>query len=167
MFRPVIALAIAVVLAGFTVAAPARAQQAGGKPIEVSHVWARATAAMGKTGAVYLTVVNKGTVDDRLVSAATDVAAKAELHETISDKGVMKMRPVPGLDIKAGATATLEPGKVHLMLTGLKAPLKVGQTFPVTLTFEKAGTLPVTVTVEKPGAAGMSGMDHAMPGMKM
>ena len=58
----------------------------------------------------------------------------------------------------------LEPGKMHLMLIGLKAPLKVGESFPVTLTFEKAGAINVTVSVEKPGA---TGMDHTMPGMKM
>jgi copper(I)-binding protein len=75
----------------------------------------------------------------------------------------MKMRPLPAVDIKAGGQAELKPGGMHIMLVGLAAPLKEGQTFPLTLTFEKAGKVEVTVTVEKAGAMG----DRAMPGMKM
>jgi copper(I)-binding protein len=131
--------------------------------IEVTHAWARATAATAKTGAAYLTLVNKGASDDRLVALAGTVAAKAELHVTSAENGVMKMRPIAGVDIKAGGQAELKPGGTHIMLVGLAAPLKEGQTFPLTLTFEKAGTVEVTVTVEKAGAMG----DHAMPGMKM
>ena len=162
-FRTVLALLLAFV--GLAAPQPASAQtQTAGPSIEVTHAWARATATMAKTGAVYFMVANKGTEDDRLVGASTSVADKAQLHETIADKGVMKMRPVAALEVKAGGEAMLEPGKMHLMLVGLKAPLKIGQHFPVTLTFEKAGAVEVTVTVEKPGAAGM---DHSMPGMKM
>ena len=40
------------------------------------------------------------------------------------------------------------------MLTGLNGPLREGQSFPLTLTFEKAGTREVTVAIEKPGASG-------------
>jgi copper(I)-binding protein len=134
-------------------------------PIEISHAWARATAANAKTGAAYLTIANKGGGDDRLVAVSGPVAAKAELHVTSMDNGVMKMRPLQAVDVKAGATAELKPGGMHIMLIGLAAPLKVGQSFPLTLTFEKAGTIPVTVTVEKAGAMEMP--DMKMPGMKM
>jgi copper(I)-binding protein len=132
--------------------------------LSVERVWARATAPVAKTGAVYFSIVNKGSADDHLVAAATPASDKAQLHETIEDHGVMKMRPLPDLAIKAGATVTLVPGQMHLMLVGLKAPLKLGDTFPLTLTFEKAGPVEVTVKVEKPGAGTM---DHAMPGMQM
>lgn len=139
----------------------ALAQSAGS--IEVTHAWARATAATAKTGAAYLTLVNKGTSDDRLVAVAGTVAAKAELHVTNAENGVMKMRPLAAVEVKAGGQAELKPGGMHIMLVGLAAPLKEGQQFPLTLTFEKAGTVEVTVTVEKAGAMG----DHAMPGMTM
>jgi copper(I)-binding protein len=132
-------------------------------PIEITHAWARATAATAKTGAAYLTIANKSASDDRLVAVAATVATKAELHVTSMDNGVMKMRPLDGVDIKAGGQAELKPGGMHIMLVGLAAPLKEGQTFPLTLTFEKAGKVEVTVTVEKAGATG----DRAMPGMKM
>jgi hypothetical protein len=59
------------------------------------------------------------------------------------------------------------PGGIHVMLIGLKAPLKAGQTFPVPLTFEKAGTIMATMVVEKADAMSdtMPGMHGKMPGM--
>jgi copper(I)-binding protein len=144
--------------------AQSNAAGVAGGSLSVERAWARATSPMAKTGAAYVTIVNKGDADDRLVSAATPASDKAQLHETIEDHGVMKMRPLPALEIKAGATVTLVPGQMHVMLVGLKAPLKLGDTFPLTLTFEKAGPVEVTVKVEKPGTGTM---DHAMPGMQM
>ncbi|HEX3417160.1 MAG TPA: copper chaperone PCu(A)C, partial [Stellaceae bacterium] len=91
---------------------------------------------------------------DRLVSASTPVAKKAELH-TMSMQGmVMKMRPISGVDIPAGQAVSLKPGGEHIMLMGLNQPLREGQSFPLNLDFEKAGQRTVTVTVEKAGAKG-------------
>ena len=103
-----------------------------------------------------MTIENKGPVDDRLVSAATPVSEQVQLHTEITDNGIMKMRPVSGIDVKPRRQTTLKPGSLHLMLMGLKQPLKQGDSFPLTLTFEKSGKLDVTVKVEKAGA--MSGM---------
>jgi periplasmic copper chaperone A len=138
--------------------APALAQN-GGPKIAIEHAWARATP--GKIGGVFMTIVNKGSVDDRMIAAETPVAAKAELHRTIEEKGVMEMRPVPALEVKAGVSVELRPGSFHVMLFGLKEPLTEGRSFPLTLTFEKAGKVETTVSVEKAGAMG------DMPGMKM
>jgi copper(I)-binding protein len=149
-------------------AAAAAAQTAPPATIAIEHPFARATAATAKTGAAYLTIVNTGTSDDRLIAAATPVAGKAEPHSTIDDNGVMKMRPLAAVEVKAGGRAELKPGGMHLMLVGLKAPLTAGQKFPLTLTFEKAGAIETVVTVEKAGAMGnpdMKGMN--MKGMKM
>ena len=97
---------------------------------------------------------NQSPTADRLVSASTPVAKKAELH-TMSMQGmVMKMRPISGLDIPAGQPVSLKPGGEHIMLMGLNQPLREGQSFPLTLDFEKAGPRTVTVTVEKAGAKG-------------
>lgn len=139
------------------------AQTGPAASLGISHAWARATAATAKTGAAYLTITNKGTSDDKLVAVASPVAAKAELHTTLMENNVMRMRPVDGVEVKAGGKAELKPGGVHIMLIDLKAPLKMGEKFPVTLRFEKAGEIEIMVTVEKPGGMG----DHAMPGMKM
>jgi periplasmic copper chaperone A len=132
--------------------------QSGGA-IHVDHAWSRATA--GRTGAVYFTVANSGSMDDKLIAATTPAAGKAEFHIDINDNGIMKMRPLVSIDIKAGAQISLKPGGMHLMLVGLKSPLKDGQTFPLSLKFEKAGQVEIVVTVEKAGA-----MDGG-PGMKM
>lgn len=136
-------------VAGLVMASAALAQPA---QLEVNNAWARATAGKADTGAAYVTVQSPTT--DRLVSASTPVAKKAELH-TMSMQGmVMKMRPLSGLDIPAGQPVILKPGGEHIMLMGLNQPLRAGQTFPLTLDFEKAGSRTVTVTVEKAGATG-------------
>ena len=132
-------------------------------PIEADHVWARATPGGSKTAAVYLTLVNKGLAGDRLVAVSTGVAGRAELHITTTENGIARMRPVAALDMKPGTTTVLKPGGYHIMLRDLKHPLTEGQSFLLSLTFEKAGKMDVTVTVEKAGA-----MDSgSMPGMKM
>jgi copper(I)-binding protein len=134
-------------VAGLVIASAALAQPA---QLEVNNAWARATAGKADTGAAYVTI--QSPTADRLVSLSTPVAKKAELH-TMSMQGmVMKMRPRSGLEIPAGEPVTLKPGGDHIMLMGLNQPLRAGQTFPLTLDFEKAGPRTVTVTVERAGA---------------
>jgi copper(I)-binding protein len=138
----------------------------GAKPsIAVTDAWARAMPPGAKTGAAYVTLANKGSADDKLVSVSTPVAAEAQLHTTINDNGVMKMRPVSAIDVKPGATVTLKPGGLHLMLMGVKQPLTEGQSFPMTLTFAKAGKVETTVAVKKVGAMGTMEM-HGSGEMK-
>ncbi|HXY98432.1 MAG TPA: copper chaperone PCu(A)C [Stellaceae bacterium] len=150
-------------LAAFYVAWAASASAQTSSSIEVGHPWARATAASGVNGAVYLTLTNRGTTDDRLTGASTPVAAKTQLHATINDNGVMKMRPVAEVPLKAGGSAEFKPGGMHIMLLGLKHPLAVGDSFPLTLTFDKAGAVETMVMIEKAGAPA----SNSMPGMKM
>jgi len=138
--------------AGLVIASTALAQPA---QLEVNNAWARATAGKADTGVAYVAI--QSPTADRLVSLSTPVAKKAELH-TMSMQGmVMKMRPLPGLDIPARQPVTLKPGGDHIMLMGLNQPLRAGQTFPLTLDFEKAGSRTVTVTVEKAGATAPGG----------
>lgn len=139
--------------------------------ITLQHVWARASAGVATTGAAYLTVTDNGQ-PDRLVGVSTPVAATAQLHETIDDQGVMKMRAVPGIDLVPGKPVSFQPGGYHVMLMGLQSPLKAGDTFPLTLTFEHAPPITATVKVEAAGAAatphdhgGMQGM-QGMQGME-
>jgi copper(I)-binding protein len=131
--------------------------------IQVDHAWARATPGGAKTAAVYLTLHNSGAVDDRLISVSTSMAEKAELHTTANDNGVMRMRSVAALNVKAGVPIELKPGGYHIMLLDLKGPLVAGQSFPLSLTFDKAGKVEVMAVVEKVGATG----PDSMPGMKM
>ncbi len=131
--------------------------------ITVEHPWARASAGEATTGAVYLTVTDNGR-PDRLTGASTPAAAEAGLHESSEDNGVMKMRPLDGIALDPGKPVAFKPNGYHVMLTGLKAPLHAGDTFPLTLTFEHAKPVTVEVKVEATGMhdhSGMAGMhDH-------
>jgi periplasmic copper chaperone A len=124
----------------------------------VESPWARES--VTRTGVAYLTVRNGGDQDDRLVGVSSEVADKAELHSSVMQDGVMKMRAVEGLDVPAHGEAVLEPGGLHIMLIGLKAPLEEGKSFALTLEFENAGEIEVTTTVEDIAHAGGGGHDH-------
>jgi len=151
------------VLSAFCLALVASAQAQSSAGIEISHPWARATASSAANGAVYLKIDNHGAADDTLMAVSTPVAAKAEMHTSLNDNGVMKMRPLAEVPVKAGGSAEFKPGGMHIMLVGLKQPLKAGDSFPLTLAFQKAGAVETTVMIVKPGGAGAGDM----PGMKM
>ena len=127
--------------------------------VSVEAPFARATAGPAKNGAAFLTVKNAGAEADRLIAAKSPVADRVELHTHLHENGVMKMRQVDAIDVPASGEATLEPGGNHVMLMGLKAPLKEGETFPLTLVFEKAGEVTVDVMIGDVGA--MQGHDHS------
>jgi periplasmic copper chaperone A len=139
---------------------PAAADQNG---ISVTGAWSRAAMA-GRVGVVYLTIANTG-APDSLTGASSPVAARATVHETFNDNGVMKMRPIAALPVPPGKPVKLSPGGYHIMLEQLKQSLQPGQTFPVTLTFANAGAVTTTVTVRKAGGnmamgpGGMGGTD--------
>lgn len=145
----------AFVAAAMLAALPAIAQQDGSAAIEIAQPWSPATPAGARVGAGYFVVKNAGGAPDTLLSVATDVAEKAEIHEMKVENGVMSMRPVEGgIPVAAGATVELKPGGYHIMLMGLKEPLQAGHDFAATLTFEKAGAVPVEFEVRGKDATG-------------
>ena len=134
--------------------------------VSVTDPFSRASAPTAKAGAAFLTVkIDAG--NDKLLGGSSPVAEKVELHTHLMEDGIARMRPVDGgIDVAAGSPVELKPGGLHLMLIGLKAPLKQGDSFPLTLNFEKAGAVTVMVPVQGPGAkapgAGQGGHDdHA------
>ncbi len=149
-------------LAALLLVAGAAAAQTGS--VEVRDAWARATRGKAEIGAAYLTL--ESPIPDRLTGLSTPAANTAQLHNSTMEGGIMKMRTLAGLDLPAGQPIKLEPGATHIMLLGLNEPLRPGQSFPLTLQFEKAGTREVTVSVEKAGAMGPEkaiGGDMKMP----
>jgi copper(I)-binding protein len=122
--------------------------------IGIEHPYSVPTPAGATTGAGYIKELsNKGSTDDRLVGASSPVADHVELHTMSMDGNVMRMRQVPGIVIPAGGHVDMAPGNgYHLMLIGIKQPLKVGDKIPVKLTFEKAGTVDVELHVQERGA---------------
>ena len=129
--------------------------------ISVEQPWSRATPGGAKVAAGYLTINNDAAIPDRLVSARVEVAGRAEIHEMSMSDGVMQMRPLPeGLAVPANGSVALAPGSSHLMLLDLKQPLKDGETFSGTVTFEKAGTLDVIFDVRGMGAKAPEANEH-------
>ena len=163
-------LAFAALLIGF--AAPAFAQGASNSSITVEQPWSRATPAGAKTGAVYMTIDNKSGTADKLTGVSSEVADKLQIHEMKVENGVMQMREIAGgLAIPANGSVVLKPGSYHVMLIGLNKPLTAGESFPLKLTFAKAGTISVTVPVQAMGATqdkgNMGGMGNSSSGGAM
>jgi copper(I)-binding protein len=117
--------------------------------IELSQAWARPTAGQAP-GAVYLTIDNKGAADDRLTGAFTDHAAMAMVHQNEVVDGIAKMRMAGEINIPAGDRIEMRPGGTHIMLEGLRAPLKTGDDFDLVLRFRNSQDQTVKVTVLKP-----------------
>ena len=126
--------------------------------VGVATPWARATIGAGKIGVAFLTIHNRGAALERLVGASTPIAKRTALHTHDIDKGVMKMRPIEKIDVAPGGAVTLAPGGLHIMLIRLKYALREGSSFPLTLTFEGAGS--ATITVDVRSAIASSGHAH-------
>jgi copper(I)-binding protein len=145
-------------MAALLLAAPAFAHDYKAGAILVDHPFARAVTAAQKTASVYMTLKNDGATD-RLLAASTPIAGSVEPHINVKQGEVMIMQHLDAIDLPAGQSVELNPrAPYHLMLMDLKQPLKVGDRFPLTLRFEKAGTIEVVIHVEKPGA--MDAGDH-------
>jgi len=143
-------VATSVALGWLTLSTSAFADDVKLGTLKIDNAWARATAPSADTGAVYLEIDNDGTTPEKLIAADSPVAAKTELHGHTFENGVARMRPVEAIEIAPDSDLKLAPGALHLMLLGLKQPLTQGTTFPLTLTFNKAGTATVQVHVQAP-----------------
>lgn len=117
--------------------------------LRIDHAWARATMPAQPSGAAYLRIENQGKQAERLLAASSPVAASAEIHTMSMDGNVMKMREVAAIDLAPSTKVAMRPGHgYHIMLMGLKKPLKAGDKFPLTLTFQQRGKVDITVSVE-------------------
>jgi len=102
--------------------------------VKVDDPWVRATVAPQKATGAFMQITSAKAA--KVVAAASPAAAVVEIHEMKMDDGVMKMRAVDALPLPAGQAVALKPGSYHVMLMGLKAPIKAGETVPLTLTVE-------------------------------
>ncbi len=123
--------------------------------LQIEHPWSRAMPPVAPTAAAYFVVRNSGDSPDRLIEVSSPVAAKAEFHQHLHEDGVMKMQQVLSVAVPAEGEVRFEPMGYHVMLFGLKHQAVDGERFPLTLTFEKAGTVELEVAVHKdpPAAA--------------
>ena len=137
-------LALFVTLAALAGTAPAEEYRLG--DLKVVDPWARELPPVAETGAAYFRVENRGEAD-RIVSIASSVAERAELHAHEMEEDVMKMRRLPSVEVPAGGGLAFEPGGLHVMLIGLEEPLAAGESFAMTIHFESAGALEARVHV--------------------
>lgn len=108
--------------------------------LELKRAYARAMVPVAKTGGGYLTIINHGKSDDRLISASSDRSPTVEIHEMSMDGGVMKMQEMKeGIVLPAGGTVAFGEDGYHLMFMNVPKPFKEGETVKVNLVFEKAG----------------------------
>lgn len=129
--------------------------------LEILAPWARATPGNpDESSAAYMQIRSVGE-GDRLVAASWEggLAREVQIHEMVMSGGQMKMQQVAGWDIPAGGTLELAPGGNHVMLLGLSAQLKPGDTVTLTLTFEQAGDVMVEVPVQDAAAESMDDTD--------
>ena len=128
--------------------------------IHVFDAYARPTVSHQPTAGAYVGLENMGKQPDRLISASSPAAKRVEIHTMSMDHNhVMKMKEIGAIDLKPGEAITMKPGDgFHLMLIGLNQRLKAGDTFPMTLVFEKAGKVEIVVAVDS--KAGKGGEHH-------
>lgn len=124
--------------------------------LTISGEWVRPTT--NEVSAAYLVVHNSGEAD-ALVKASTPLTSTVQLHEVITEGSTSMMQEKPGgFPVPANGMLELKPGGFHIMMMDLKAPIAIGETVSLTLTFEKAGE----VTIEAPvkAAPDMGNMNH-------
>lgn len=103
--------------------------------------------------AAFMVIRNTGDKDVKVVKADNPVSKATELHTHLNEGGVMKMRPVPAIEIKAKGEAVLKPGGLHVMMIDLKAPMNEGDSVPITLTFDDGSSKQVDAKVLRATAA--------------
>lgn len=146
-------LALAIACLCVPLADATEAQVAVDTPrIAVSDAWARATPPGLDLSSAYLSITNRGPRADLLLGASSPVADHVEIHRTLMEDDLSRMRPAEQLPLPPGATLRFAPTGLHLMLVGLSAPLHEGKTVPLVLRFRDAGNLTVHVHIRPLGA---------------
>ncbi len=114
--------------------------------VTVQDPWVRASVPQQKVTGAFMKITS--TTDARLVGITSPVADSVEIHEMLTENGIMKMRPVPQLDLAAGKSLELKPGGYHVMLFGLHRQVQAGDSVPFTLFIEAAGKQRLSVPVK-------------------
>lgn len=126
--------------------------EAAASAVVVTDVLCRPTPNGRQVTGCYMTLTSP--VDDTLVSVESPVAALAQIHESRMESNMMMMRELEaGLPLPAGEAVQLKSGGNHVMLLGVREPLRAGQSVPLTLTFATAAPVEVTASVGQPPAA--------------
>jgi copper(I)-binding protein len=127
--------------------------------VMVNDGYARETPPGAINSAAFMMLHNHSSEARVLVKAESSAAKHVELHNHVNDNGKMMMRKVDGITVPAMGMTNLQPGGYHIMLLGLKHPLKSGEMIEMTLTFDNGSTQSLTVPVKAMGG-GMTMHHH-------
>ena len=142
----------------FLAVSPAHSGSAKKAGIVIEQAWARPSLGSAPNSAAFMSITNKGKADDVLIAARANIAGKVELHQSIMEGNIMRMRRVKGgLRLGAGKSLKLKPGGYHVMLMGLSGKLVDGTSFPMTLVFQHAGDVEITVAISARKPHGIKG----------
>ncbi len=143
--RTAAALAAILVMAG-----PSIGHEFKAGSIEIGHPWSRPTPPSAPVASGYIKLTNTGTEADRLIQVESPVAVRAEIHRSVIEEGVAKMRPAEGgIAVEPGTTVDFEAERLHIMFITPSRQLKDKDSFPATLVFEKAGRVEVEFAVQR------------------
>ncbi len=135
-------LALLILFFGFALSKP---------KIIVEDPWVRAVPPVSTMSAAFMKVRNAGDEDDYLIGARSEVSKITEIHTTVMEDGMMKMRRVKEVKVPAGGLVEFKPMGKHIMLIDLKRPLKAGEKIRITLIFKKSGEITVEAPVRRMG----------------
>jgi hypothetical protein len=149
-----------VVLAALAACLPFAASAAGvADQITVVDPYVRQVPPGAMATAAYMVIRNAGARDAKIVKAENTASKITELHTHLHEDGMMKMRKVPAIEVKAGGETVLEPSGLHVMMIDLKGPMKEGDKVAITLGFDDGSSKKIEAPIRKP--APMPAMDHS------
>ena len=146
-------LQVAILVGGIALALSVAAQDAQVGKIKIEGAYTRTTVPGQKVAGGFMKIIDQGAAD-QLISASSPVADEVQLHTMSMEGNTMQMRQVKVIDVPATGVVELKPGGLHLMLIGIKTPLKAGDLIPVKLKFAKAGEVEVKLPVQPMGHKG-------------
>lgn len=112
----------------------------------IENAWSRATAPGQPTAGVDMSISSKHTA--KLVGVASPLADHVAIHSMTHEDGMMSMREVMFIVLPAGKRVQLGESGYHLMLSGLKRPLKAGESIPLILSIEVGKQTRVQINTE-------------------
>jgi copper(I)-binding protein len=161
-------IAVSIAALALTAASPLFAAGTAADGVTASDPYVRLVPPGQKVTGAFMLFKNADDKDHKVVKAESAVSNVTELHTHVNEGGMMKMRQVKDIEIKAKGETALKPGSLHIMLIDLKQSLKEGENVAITVTFEDGSSKKIEAPVRKPQAmVPMSmPMQHDHGGMK-
>ena len=122
--------------------------------VEKAHV--RAVPEGMINSAAFMVIKNTSSHDRSIVGASSNISKVVELHTHKKEGGMMRMRQIDSIAVKANSETVLKPGGLHIMFIGLKQGLKVGEKVKLELKIDDGSKVNLTVPVQM--VAGMRKM---------